>query len=814
MSEAVLQVCTMKDPLCAQGVEQKLLTLSGVHHAHTNAVNGTTTVHYDERTVTLADLEAVIDDCGLRCHGESLPLHHGGHVVHSMPAEAEHEHEAMEREATDHAAMDNEAMDHTPMEHEVMDHPADEHAGHEMAHDHDAAGAMEDHSAHGGHPGMTMADMARDMRNRFLVSFVLTIPIFLYSTLFTRLFNINLPVPFGLSPDVLAFVLATVVVIYGGKPFYVGARNGLKAGVLNMSVLVSLSVLAGYIFSVAATFLFEGEVFYEAAAMLVTFVLFGHWMEMRARSGTNQAIEKLLTLAPPMARVEQDGQEIEIPTDGVKVGDILIVRPGDKIPVDGEVVEGHSNVNESAITGESRPVKKEVGDNVISATINQTGSFKFRATKVGADTTLSQIVKLVQSAQSSKAPAQRLADRAAHYLVLVAVIGGILTFLAWYVLVGTDLVIAMTFAITVVVITCPDALGLATPTAVMVGTGLGADHGILFKDAEALEGPAHLDAVVFDKTGTLTVGEPQVVELAVAGNPVSEEDLLRLSAAAEGGSEHPLAEAILKSADERGVNDAKAVGFEAIPGHGLRAQVDGRSVLIGNRRLMDREEISLNGLGEKAAEMASAGRTVVHVAVDGEAAGLIAIADAVRPSAKVTIRKLREMGIEPVMLTGDNVATAKQVAEELGIETVIAEVLPGDKAAKVKDLQTNGQRVGMVGDGINDAPALAQSDVGFAIGAGTDVAVETADVVLMKSNPADVVTAIEISQATLRKMKQNLGWAAGYNLTAIPVAAGALAWAGITLRPEIGALAMSGSSIIVAFNATLLKRADLTEIGD
>ncbi|HSG18091.1 MAG TPA: heavy metal translocating P-type ATPase [Anaerolineae bacterium] len=798
MNEAVLQVCTMKDPLCAQGIEHKLLALPGVHHAHTNAVNGTTTVHYDEGAVTLAELEAVIDDCGLRCHGESLPLHYGGQTVHSRPAAAEH----------DHAVADHDAMAQP-----VMEHAVGEHATHDMVHDHAPAEAM-DHAAHGGHAGMTMADMARDMRNRFLVSLVLTIPIFLYSPLFTRLFDIDLPIPFGSDPDVLAFVLTTVVVIYGGKPFFVGARNGLKAGVLNMSVLVSLSVLAGYIFSVAATFLFEGEVFYEAAAMLVTFVLFGHWMEMRARSGTNQAIEKLLTLAPPMARVERDGKEIEIPTDDVQVGDILVVRPGDKIPVDGEVVSGSSNVNESAITGESRPVKKEVGDTVISATINHTGSFKFRATKVGADTTLSQIVKLVQSAQSSKAPAQRLADRAAHYLVLVAVFGGLITFLVWYFIAGADLVIAMTFAITVVVITCPDALGLATPTAVMVGTGLGADHGILFKDAEALEGPAHLDAVVFDKTGTLTVGEPQVVELAVAGNPVSEEGLLRLTAAAESGSEHPLAEAILKSAGERGLNDARADSFEAIPGHGLRAEVDGRSVLIGNRRLMDREGINLNGLRGKAAEMASAGRTVVHVAVDGEAAGLIAIADAVRPSARAAIKQLQELGIEPVMLTGDNEATAKQVAAELGIETVIAEVLPGDKAAKVKELQGNGQRVGMVGDGINDAPALAQADVGFAIGAGTDVAVETADVVLMKSNPADVVTAIEISKATLRKMKQNLGWAAGYNLTAIPVAAGAFAWAGITLRPEIGALAMSGSSIIVAFNATLLKRADLTEISD
>jgi Cu2+-exporting ATPase len=821
MSETVLQICTMKDPLCAQGVEDKLMKLPGVHRAQTNSVNGTTTVHYDENQVTLAELKAVVDDCGLACHGESLPLHYGGQVVHSRPAGDEDGRDAIAHEHVDQAAMEHDghamaqdqdtvaAMDHAGHEmvyddgiEDTLDHEGIEHAG------------MEGHAAHGGHAGMTMEDMARDMRNRFLVSLVLTIPIFLYSPLFTRFFNIHLPIPFGIREEVFGFLLATVVVIYGGKPFYIGARNGLRAGVLNMSVLVSLSVLAGYIFSVAATFFFEAEVFYEAAAMLVTFVLFGHWMEMRARSGTNNAIEKLLTLAPPMARVERNGQEVEIPTDDVIVSDIVVVRPGDKIPVDGEVVEGSSSVNESAITGESRPVKKGVGDTVISATINQTGSFKFRATRVGADTTLSQIVKLVQSAQSSKAPAQRLADRAAHYLVIVAVIGGVLTFLVWFLLAGAGAVIAMTFAITVVVITCPDALGLATPTAVMVGTGLGAEHGILFKDAEALEGPAHIDAVVFDKTGTLTVGEPQVVELAVAGNPLDEEELLRLAAAAESGSEHPLAQAILKSADKRGVNNAQAKSFEAIPGHGLRAQVDGKAVLIGNRRLMDREGISLYGLGDQAARMANAGRTVVHVAVDGQAAGLIAISDAVRTSARVTVERLKEMGVEPVMLTGDNETTAGLVAHELGIETVIAEVLPGDKATKVKELQGQNKMVAMVGDGINDAPALAQADVGFAIGAGTDVAVETADVVLMKSNPADVVTAIEISKATLRKMKQNLGWAAGYNITAIPIAAGVLAGQGIVLRPEIGALAMSGSSIIVALNATLLKKAKLTQIGE
>jgi P-type Cu2+ transporter len=779
MKETVLQIRTMKDPLCAQGVEKTLMKLPGVDHAQSNPVNGTTTVHYDETRVTLARLQEAVTGCGLACHGEALPLYHGGHTEHDQPATAEMaEH--------DHAAMD--------------------HAEHEVA------GAI-DHSAHGGHAGMTMADMARDMRNRFLLSLVLTIPVFLYSPLFTRFFDIHLPLPFGLSEAIVGFILTTPIVVYGAKPFFIGARSGLKAGVLNMSVLVTLSVLAGYLFSIGTTFFFEGEVFYEAAAMLVTFVLFGHWMEMRARSGTNQAIEKLLTLAPPMARVERDGQEIEIPTDDVLVGDIVIIRPGDKIPVDGEVIEGHSTVNESALTGESRPVRKEAGDIVISATINQTGSLRFRATKVGADTTLAQIVKLVQSAQNSKAPAQRLADRAAHYLVLVAVIAGVATFLAWYFLGNADVVLALTFAITVVVITCPDALGLATPTAVMVGTGLGAEHGILFKNAEALEGPAHLNAVIFDKTGTLTVGEPQVVDLVAAGNPVSEDELLELAAAAEGGSEHPLAQAVIKAADQRGVAGAQADSFEAIPGHGLKAMVNGRAVLLGNRRLMDRDGIPVNGLADRAEELAAAGRTVVHVAVDGEMAGLLAIADAIRPSAQATIAALRELGVEPVMLTGDNRATAEQVAAEVGIQTVIAEVLPGDKAAKVKELQQQGKKVAMVGDGINDAPALAQADVGIAIGAGTDVAVETADVVLMKSDPADVGIAIEISRATVRKMKQNLAWAAGYNLTAIPIAAGLFANVGVILRPEIGALAMSGSSIIVAFNATLLKKAKLSDVG-
>ncbi len=799
MKEAVICVHGMLCVGDGRGVEKRLLQHPGIHHVDANYLNCTATVHYDESVISLAEIKALVGECGFHCTGESLPEHickpgdpgatagsmgAGAHAAPAAPAAPPAEH-------ADHAAA-----------------PAmDEHAGHEMGGE---EMAMAHEMGHG--PGMSMEGMVRDMRNRFFVAFLLTIPVFLYSPLFYRLFNFELPTPLGVNPDLIAFLLATPVVLYGGWPFFVGAYRALKNGVLNMAVLVSISVLAGYIFSLAGTFLFKGEVFYEAAAMLVTFVLFGHWMEMRARSGTGQAIQKLLTLAPPMARVERDGQEVEIPTSEVRVGDVVIIRPGDKVPVDGVVLEGESDVDESMITGESVPVKKRPGDEVIGATINKTGSFKFRATRVGADTALAQIVKLVQSAQNSKAPAQRLADRAAHYLVLVAVFGGLLTFVIWYFLIGESMLFAMTLAITVVVITCPDALGLATPTAVMVGTGLGAQHGILYKNATALEQPAKLDAIIFDKTGTLTKGEPEVVDVVPSDNPVDEDELLRLVASAEQGSEHLLAQAIVRAARERGLELSPAEEFEAIPGHGMRAVVEGHEVLIGNRKLMADHDVSFDRLGAQAQELEGGGRTVVYIAVDGQPAGLIAIADAVRPSAREAVTALRSMGIQVAMLTGDNRGTAERVAKELGIETVFAEVLPDQKQDKVKELQDQGKFVAMVGDGINDAPALAQADVGIAIGAGTDVAVETADVVLMKSDPFDVLKMLKISRATVRKMKENLAWAVAYNMLAIPIAAGVLyPFLKITLRPEIGAIAMSGSSIIVAVNALLLKRLELEE---
>jgi Cu2+-exporting ATPase len=600
-------------------------------------------------------------------------------------------------------------------------------------------------------------------------------------------------------------LLLSVPVLWAARMFFTGAVDALRQRTLDMNVLVAVAIGISWLYSVAVTLGLTGTVFYDAGAMLATFVLLGHWFEMRARGGASDSIRALLDLAPPKAMVIRDGEPVEVPTAEVQVGDLLLIRPGSKIPVDAEVVEGESEVDESTVTGESLPVHKGPGDKLVGATINKNGTLRARAVAVGSDTALAQIVKLVQEAQNSKAPAQRLADRAAFWLVLVALGAGTLTFLIWAGIVGRDVKDSLLFAISVVVITCPDALGLATPTAIMVGTGLGAKRGILFKSAVALEQATSLNTVVFDKTGTLTRGEPEVVEIATAEG-VGEEDLLRLVAAAEGDSEHPLAQAIVDAARQRGLQPPSVQDFEAVPGHGALATVEGHRLAVGNARLLERERVSLDGLAERAEQLAGEGRTTVQVALDGKAAGVVAIADAPRDSAGAAVAALRELDVRAVMLTGDSQATAQRVAAEVGIEEVIAEVLPEDKAAKVAELQGQGRRVAMVGDGVNDAPALAQADVGIAIGAGTDVAVETADVVLMRSDPLDVAMAIHISRGTVRKMRQNLAWAVGYNSLAIPIAAGILEPEGFTLSPAVAALSMSGSSIIVAVNAISLKR--------
>ncbi|WP_233489335.1 MULTISPECIES: cation-translocating P-type ATPase [unclassified Blastococcus] len=697
-----------------------------------------------------------------------------------------------------------------PHDHAAMTAASAEPKGEHAGHGEHAGMTPQDAMGHGGHhAGMSMDDMARDMRNRFLVAALLSIPILLWSPIGREVLGFEAAAPFGLRDDVFSLILSLPVIFYSAWIFFDGAYRALRARTLDMMVLVAVAVGAGWLYSLIITLTGGGEVFYEAATVLTAFVLLGHWFEMRARGGANDAIRALLELAPPRAVVIRDGQPVEVPTADVVTGDLLLIRPGSKIPVDGVVEDGGSEVDESMVTGESLPVHKATGSEVIGASVNTTGTLRVRATKVGADTALAQIVALVQQAQNSKAPGQRLADRAAFWLVLVALIGGGLTLAVWL-LAGASFAMAMLFAITVVVITCPDALGLATPTAIMVGTGLGAQRGVLFKNATALEAAARIDTVVMDKTGTLTKGEPEVTDVVVEG--MNEDEFLVLAAAVERESEHPLAQAVVREAQARGVPVLAAERFRNVPGHGASAEVNGRRVLVGNAKLMADEGVDLGSLGARRDELAGSGRTAVLVAVDGRAVGVIALADAARETSVAAVAALHEAGVEVVMLSGDNTATARRIADQLGIDTVIAEVLPGDKAAKITELQQSGKRVAMVGDGVNDAPALAQADLGIAIGAGTDVAIETADVVLMRSDPLDVPIALQIGRGTLRKMRQNLGWAIGYNAIALPIAAGVFEPAfGLILRPEIAALSMSGSSFLVAVNALLLKRLRLPE---
>ena len=683
--------------------------------------------------------------------------------------------------------------------------PADEHKGHEMP---GVPSAMPSEMAHEmGHGSTDMTAMVRDMRNRFLICLIFTVPIFIYAPMGGFL---RAPAPpFGLRLNLWLFFLASAAILYPSWPFFVSAWRGLQTRTLGMAALIVLSVGTGYLFSVGATFVFRsGGQFYEAASVLLSFILLGHWMEMRARAGASSAIEALMNLTPAMASVFRNGAEVEVPTAEVAAGEIVVMRPGGKIPVDGVVESGESLVDESMLTGESMPLNKKPGDTVVGATINKSGSFRYKATKVGADSALAQIVKLVQDAQNSKAPAQLLADKAAQWLVIVAIVIGLATFGVWFWLIGQPLLFAMTMTITVFVIACPDALGLATPMAVMVSTGLGAKNGILFKNASALEDATRLDVIVFDKTGTLTMGQPEVVEIMPAEG-ITDDALLTAAAAVEQGSAHPLAQAIVRRAAKLTV--VAPTQFESLDGMGARAETAGGTVFLGNRLLMDTQKLALGPLEAEATRLQGDGRTVVHVSQAGRVIGLIAIADAIRPTSKAAVARLRELGIEVVMLTGDNAATARRIAADLGIDTVLADVLPGQKAEKVKALQAAGKKVGMVGDGVNDAPALTQANVGFAIGAGTDVAMDSADVVLMKSDPYDIVAALKLSRATLRKMHQNLWWAVGYNAIAFPLAAGALY--PFVLSPEVAALSMSGSTLVVALNALLLKRVTLTASG-
>jgi Cu2+-exporting ATPase len=656
------------------------------------------------------------------------------------------------------------------------------------------------------------AMMEQDFKKRFIVSGIVTMPVLILSPTIQQWFNFSIPRFFGY--DYVLFGLATIIAIYGGWPFYKGAKESLETGILGMMVLVSIAVGTGYLFSVAATFLFTDVIdFYWEISTLTVFLLFGHWMEMKMSRRASGALQELVKLIPPMSNLLKEGEIVEVLTSKVQIGDILLIRPGEKVPIDGIIIEGQSSFDESMITGESKPVTHITGEEVIGGTINGLGAVQIRIEKTGEETALSQIIKLMQEVQESKPPVQKLADRAAHYLTIVAITVSLISFIYWNYWAAAGLVFAMTIAVTVTVIACPHALGLAIPTVTAISTTLAAKNGILVKNAEALEIGENIDTIIFDKTGTLTAGAFAVTD--IESQTYAPEKLLRLVASLESQSEHPIGVALNASARERGITLSQPKNFEAIAGHGVKGYVDDLLITAGTLRLMEMEEKEVSSeLIDKGNLLYDQAKTLSYVAVGDKVEGIVAFADSLKESSIQAIKELHELGIEIVMITGDNKRTAEAIARQAGVDHYLAEVLPQDKASEVKKLQDAGKRVAMVGDGINDAPALIQANIGVAIGAGTDVAIESADIVLIKSEPSDVLKLIRLSKATMRKMKENLLWATGYNAIAIPVAAGILSPWGIMLRPEWGALFMSASSIIVVINALTLRNTNLSTTGD
>ena len=660
----------------------------------------------------------------------------------------------------------------------------------------------------------------RHQQTRLAVGLVFTVPLFLFSM--GRDFGLLGHWAHALWVNWLFFALATPVQFYVGWDYYTGAYKSLRNGSANMDVLVAMGSSVAYFYSVAVLIaltlgsdVLGTHVYFETSAAIITLIVLGKLLEVRAKGQTSEAIKKLMGLQPKTARILRDGAEVDIPIAEVQVGDVVVVRPGEKIPVDGTVVDGQSAVDESMITGESLPVAKGAGDTVIGATINGRGMLRCEATAVGRDTALAQIIKLVEQAQGSRAPIQSLVDRVAAWFVPAVIVIALLTFAVWW-MVGGEFVPALLRLVAVLVIACPCAMGLATPTSIMVGIGKGADFGILFRDSAALEQAQKLQAVVLDKTGTITEGKPSVTDVVVSSSSdLEQNELLRLAASAERGSEHPLGESIVRSAHDLGLPLSQPATFEGIAGHGIVASVDGHDILLGNMRLMQQEQVTLNGLGPAAEELQSQAKTAMWLAVDGQARGVIGVADTIKEGSAQAIASMHEQGLQVLMMTGDNEATAHAIAQQAGVDRVFAEVLPGDKAKYVEQLQQEGYVVAMVGDGINDAPALAQADVGFAIGTGADVAMEAADVTLMRGDLRSVPQAIALSHATMRNIRQNLVWAFGYNVALIPVAAGVLMLVPGApsflqqLHPVFAAGAMAFSSVSVVANALRLRRVKL-----
>lgn len=656
----------------------------------------------------------------------------------------------------------------------------------------------------------------RTLKTKLIVSATFGIPL-LYLAMGAMIWWLRLPIPSFLEPMqypltyAIAQIILVIPIIIAGHRFYSVGFKAIIQRSPNMDSLIAMGTSAAILYSLYSVYQISignfgavEDLYFETAGVIITLILLGKYLEAVSKGKTSEAIKKLMGLAPKTALVIRDGVEIETPIDEVEIDDVILVKPGGKIPVDGIVIEGNTAIDESMLTGESMPIDKKSGDAVYAASINKNGVIKFRATKIGGDTALAQIIKLVEDAQGSKAPIAQLADIVSSYFVPIVFVIAVLAFAGWY-FTGHTFVFAMTIFISILVIACPCALGLATPTAIMVGTGKGAEYGILIKGGEALETTHLIDTIVFDKTGTITEGKPEVTDIVTA-NGIERDWLLQIAASAEKGSEHPLGEAIVRGAQKENMETLKIDTFKAIPGYGIEVEVDGSRLLLGNRKMMDENSISLITLEEESDRLAEEGKTPMYIAMDGTLSGIIAVADVVKASSKAAIAKLHEMGIEVAMITGDNKKTAEAIAKQVGIDRVLAEVLPQDKSNEVKKLQAEGRKVAMVGDGINDAPALAQADIGIAIGSGTDVAMESADIVLMRSDLMDVPTAIKLSKSTIRNIKQNLVWAFGYNVAGIPIAAGLLyLFGGPLLNPIFAAAAMSLSSVSVLTNALRLK---------
>ncbi|BBK78271.1 MULTISPECIES: heavy metal translocating P-type ATPase [Clostridium] len=809
-----LKIEGMTCSACANRIERFVRKLDGINEANVNFAVETLNVDFDENKVTCDDIENTVVKCGYKVKKnlktytfkiEGMTCSACANRVERVTKKLDGVENSSVNFATENLTVniDEDIIGYAKIK-EAVDK-----AGYKLIKEEEKDS------------GKSKIDESKLLLIRFIVSACFSIPLLII----TMGHMVGMPLPNIIDPmnnslnfAIIQIILTLPVMIIGYKFYKVGLKNLFKLSP-NMDSLIAISTLAAFIYGIFGIYKIKAgdshyamHLYFESVAVILTLITLGKYLESVSKGKTSQAIKALMGLAPKTATIIRDNKEMTIPIEEVISGDIVIVKPGEKIPVDGEVIEGNTSIDESMLTGESIPVEKTIGSSVVGASINKTGFIKYRATKVGKDTALSQIVKLVEEAQGSKAPIAKMADVISSYFVPTVIILAVIASIGWLIAGETPL-FAITIFIAVLVIACPCALGLATPTAIMVGTGKGAENGVLIKGGEALETAHLINTIVFDKTGTITEGKPIVTDIISSG--ISEDELLVIAASAEKGSEHPLGEAIVKCAEEKKLNFKNIDKFNAIPGHGIEVKIDDKEVLLGNRKLMDDKKIKFENISksnnsdlfEQGNNLAEQGKTPMYIAINNNLVGIIAVADIVKPSSKKAIESLHNMGIKVAMITGDNKKTAEAIAKQVGIDLVLSEVLPEDKANEVKKLQKDNLKVAMVGDGINDAPALAQADVGIAIGSGTDVAIESADIVLMKSDLMDVTTAIKLSRATIKNIKQNLFWAFGYNVLGIPVAMGILhIFGGPLLNPMIAAAAMSLSSVSVLTNALRLRK--------